>query len=128
MEGMNKFQVLTAIVVFMFVFAVAAMYTNTKEASEGKAQAQKKEQAKEDINLVKTTPVVETNGANNKLSDLEDKVDNLSSRIADLETNSRTVCRIYGIRTSNGVEELSAESAVSEAKNNNAELVLTCSF
>ena len=37
MESMNKFKVLTIIIICLFTFAVAAMYSNTKEVSEDKA-------------------------------------------------------------------------------------------
>ena len=37
MESMNKFKALTVIIVCMFVFVIAAIYSNTKDVATSKA-------------------------------------------------------------------------------------------
>ena len=54
MESMNKFKVLTIIVICMFIFAIAAIYSNTKDASEGKLQAKQQAQNEQVQDEIKT--------------------------------------------------------------------------
>lgn len=134
MEGMNKFKVLTVVVVFMFLFVVAAIYTNTKDASQGKIDMKNKEQAerlKEDIKSdVANAPVNSQDmlNVNDEVSNINSRIDSLSARIDGIEAGSHPVCRVYGIVAEDGFMELSVESALSEARDNGKELVMTCSF
>ena len=53
MDGLNKFKILTIVFLCMFVFVIAAIYTNTKEVTENKTNANQKikvEQNKNDMN------------------------------------------------------------------------------
>jgi uncharacterized protein YlxW (UPF0749 family) len=129
MEGMNKFKVLTVIVVFLFIFAVSAMYTNTKEASRDKARqnaqvegVQQPQEEESDFAPARTTV------SDSQISELNDKIDTLSARVDSVEASTSMTCRVFGVRTDNGIEQLSASSAVSEARDNGEELVLSCSF
>ena len=38
MDGLNKFKILTIVFLCMFVFVIAAIYTNTKEVTENKTK------------------------------------------------------------------------------------------
>ncbi len=134
MEGLNKFKVLTVVVVFLFLFVVAAIYTNTKDASQGKidvtnqAKAEKfKEDIKSDV-ANSSANSQDVQNVNDEVNNINMRLDSLSARIDQLEAGAKPSCYVYGIMGDNGVEQLSAESAISEARDNNRELVMTCSF
>ncbi|MBQ8458803.1 hypothetical protein IJ541_01725 [bacterium] len=133
MESMNKFKVLTIIVICMFLFVVAAIYSNTKDATQGKMKNKEKiakEQLKDDLK----TQV--QNGAENSanITDLRNQLNMLNQRIDDLSTQvnnsgSQSLnCRIYGSLTGGGIEQLSPEAAIQEARVNNNEIIIACSL
>lgn len=132
MDGLNKFKVLTIIFLCMFVFIIAAIYTNTKEVTENKTQLNHKisnEQIKDKI--ISGENIISQD--NSQLQDLSLKVEQLSRRIDEI-ANSRNSdgtnlnCRVQGVMDGDRVEQLSQEAAMQEAKVNNKELVMTCSF
>lgn len=131
MEGLNKFKVLTITIVLLFVFVVAAIYSNTKDATRLKTKNSvniEKANLKKDIQSAKNNiseNMVDMSELQTSLENLNSRVDELSSRME--ETHNGT-CKIYGILRDNEVEQLSSESAIQEAKDNDRELVMTCSF
>ena len=125
MEGLNKFKVLTVVVVFLFLFVVAAIYTNTKAASQVKIEC--KEDIKSDV-ANSSANSQDVQNVNDEVHNINMRLDSLSARIDQLEAGAKPSCYVYGIMGDNGVEQLSAESAISEARDNNRELVMTCSF
>lgn len=130
MEGLNKFKILTVVFIAMFIFVVAAIYSNTKDASATKNQDKandknkiKKEQIN-DSNISIDNPVIE---------ELYIKVEHLSKRVEEVAAGSSSngadmKCSIRGIMNNDEIEELSAETALQEARNNDSELVMTCRF
>jgi len=136
MEGLNKFKVLTVVIILMFIFVVAAIYTNTKDVSEGKIKvknAAEKEQFRNDIRSDMTSS---ENASNTEVGDLARQVEMLNRRLDEMrskidengDNSSNGSCNVYGIVTENGVEQLSVSAALQEARDNGRELVLTCSF
>ena len=129
MESMNKFKVHTIIFICLFVFAVGAIYSNTKDVSNQKSQVKT-----ENIETAPTENTVQVNDNQDLASQVEllnSRVDELNEKLSNIgeETNSTGLsCRIYGSLTANGVEQLTPEAAIQEAKVNNSELVVTCSF
>lgn len=133
MESLNKFKILTIIFLCMFVFAVAAIYSNTKDVSEGKMKLKAEEQ-KDQLQDEMVSDMNNVSQNSDKVTDLEtqlnylnQRVDELSERIND-QSSAGLNCKIVGAMTDNGVEQLTEETAVQEAKINNRELVITCSF
>jgi len=131
MEGLNKFKVLTITIVLLFVFVVAAIYSNTKDASQLKAKNNLKA---EKANFKKDIQASMDNVPNNSsdITELQTSLENLNARVDELsnklnETHNG-ICKIYGILRDDGVEQLSSEAAIEEARDNNRELVMTCSF
>ena len=126
MESMNKFKVLTIVVICLFVFVIAAIYTNTKEAAVKKQQVQKEHVESKEVKEVEYSDkdfakVVED------LSSLNRKVDDLTNRVNNNEASTNTVkCKILGTLSDGGVEELSSDAAIQDAKINNNPLVITC--
>ena len=127
MESMNKFKVLTIIVICMFIFAIAAIYSNTKDASEGKLQA--KQQAQNEIKTNENTDETNNSDTATQIDVLNRRIDELNDKIGNSDNNGTPLdCKIYGSMTSSGIEPLSPDAAVQEAKVNNNDLVITCSM
>ena len=131
MDGFNKFKVLTIVFLCMFVFVIAAIYTNTKEVTDNKTQSSEKiknEQAANDMNVDENT----LNQENSDLTILTERVDELSRRLDEISNNNssstRLNCKIEGVLEGDSIEPLSPDAAVQEAKFNNKEVVMTCSF
>lgn len=138
MESMNKFKVLTIIVICMFLFAVAAIYSNTKDASQGKLETKNQVTKEHMENNTKAQQAANTQNnvnSDNLLTEIEmlnRRIDELGERVTQQANSSNggaaLNCRIYGIMTSNGIEQLTPETAVQEAKANNNDIVITCSL
>ena len=131
MDNYNKFKMLTIIFLCLFVFVIAAIYTNTKDASEVKIKEnnkQKFENAKEQIQNSEYAQRNNTSDIDNltvQIEELNSKVDNL---IQNNNNNSHMNCQILGIMDSNGesIEMLSNSAALDEAQNNGRTLALGC--
>lgn len=132
MESMNKFKVLTIIVICMFIFAIAAIYSNTKDASEGKLQAKQQaqnEQVQDEIKTNENTDETNNSDTATQIDVLNRRIDELNDKIGNSDNNVTPLdCKIYGSMTSSGIEPLSPDAAVQEAKVNNNDLVITCSM
>ena len=138
MESMNKFKVLTIIVICMFLFVVAAIYSNTKDASQGKLETKNqaaKARLEDSIKSNLENSVQNNNNSSDLTVELEmlnRRIDELGERVTQQDQASKggtgLNCRIYGTMTQNGIEQLTPESAVQEAKVNNNDIVITCSF
>lgn len=129
MEGLNKFKILTIIFLCMFVFVIAAIYTNTKEVTENKAnQKIKNEQMTGDMNQSENS----INQNNSELSELSERVEMLTRRMDEMSDqnadSTRLNCRIEGVLEGDRIEQLSQDAAMQEARMNSKELVMTCSF
>lgn len=123
MEGLNKFKVLTIAFICMFVFVVAAIYSNTKDATM-KKEKQKAEQManREGDNL---------SVDNAQLEELYIKVNELNKSVEELnlqKSGNNVNCEIRGIMGDNGLEELTIDAALQEARDNGRELVMGCHF
>lgn len=135
MESLNKFKIITIIVLCLFVFAVAAMYSNTKDASEGKMQLKSEEQQEQMQENIQTDQSNVTQNSD-RLADIETDLSNLNMRVDELNekvnngssSGTGLNCRIIGSMTDTGIEQLSPEAAVEEAKVNNREIVISCSL
>lgn len=131
MQGFNKFRVLTVGFILMFVFAIAAMYTNTKDIAMQKS---------------KNSEIAKNNISNDTLSndnlrfhkkdtdeDYLDQIDVLTARVDNLEKSLRENnndsglnCQIRGVLDDGDVIPLSPSESVEEANLNKKELVITC--
>jgi len=141
MESMNKFRALTIMIICLFVFAIAAMYVNTKDVSEQKSQeysqngdsdygASNTRAGREQMDM--TDIMYALNNLETKVNDLETKVEkNARSTSRSSESGSSASgmrCRIIGSKTASGIEDLSPEVAIQDAKINGNEIVVTCSL
>ena len=123
MESMNKFKVLTIVIVCMFLFVIAAIYSNTKDVSNGKAK-----KTIESSTEHKQKPEVVQSNRNTE--DLQRQIDFVNQRIDEISSKSESSyglnCKIIGVKTSEGILKLSPAEAVEEARNEGSELVITC--
>lgn len=132
MESMNKFKILTIVVICMFLFVVAAIYSNTKDVTQGKLESKNQPIQEQGNNNVKSEDDTDAGNLMTEIQVLHKRIDELNERVAGQEEASQGLsslkCNIYGSMTPNGIEQLSPEAAVQEAKANNNEIVITCSF
>ena len=123
MEGLNKFKVLTIAFICMFVFVVAAIYTNTKDATVKK----EKQKAEQMANSEGDNSSVD----NAQLEELYVKVNELNKRFEDIDlqkAGNSVNCQVRGVMGDNGIEELTIDAALQEARDNGKDLVMTCHF
>lgn len=126
MEGLNKFKVLTIAFICMFIFVVAAIYSNTKDATI-KKEKQKAEQLENRQNSDGENISVD----NAQLEELYIKVNELNKRFEELnlqKAGNSVNCQIRGVMGENGLEELTMDAALQEARENGKELVMGCHF
>jgi len=130
MESMNKFKVLTIMVMCMFVFVIAAIYVNTKDATANKTK--NTEQIKQE--RIKDSIQTKVDDNNQVVSDLSNKIDVMNARIEELNqridnqnsNDGKLNCRVYGVLTPAGIEKMMTEDAIDDVRRNNNELVITC--
>ena len=123
MEGLNKFKVLTIAFICLFVFVVAAIYSNTNDAT----MKQGKQKAEQMANREGDNISVD----NAQLEELYIKVNELNKSVEELnlqKSGNNVNCEIRGIMGDNGLEELTIDAALQEARDNGRELVMGCHF
>ena len=131
MESINKFKILSVLIICMGLFSIAAMYVKTKDISEQKAQKEPGYEQQESSNVDNAAAIDEVMYSVEKLERkvrmLEEKVNNNST--AKSSSNSGgTRCKIYGTKTRGGIEALSSEVALQDARINGNDIVVTCSL
>ena len=123
MEGLNKFKVLTIAFICMFVFVVAAIYSNTKDATMKKEKQKAEQMANREGDNISVD--------NAQLEELYIKVNELNKRFEDMDlqkSGNNVNCEIRGVMGDNGLEELTIDAALQEARDNGRELVMGCHF
>lgn len=123
MEGLNKFKVLTIAFICMFVFVVAAIYSNTKDATMKKEKQKAEQMANREGDNISVD--------NAQLEELYIKVNELNKSVEELnlqKSGNSVNCEIRGIMGDNGLEELTIDAALQEARDNGRELVMGCHF
>lgn len=123
MEGLNKFKVLTIAFICMFVFVVAAIYSNTKDATMKKEKQKAEQMANREGDNISVD--------NAQLEELYIKVNELNKSVEELnlqKSGNNVNCEIRGVMGDNGLEELTINAALQEARDNGRELVMGCHF
>jgi len=141
MESMNKFKILTIVVICLFLFAIGAIYSNTKDVAIDK-QKEKVQEVKEDMQTDiqdENTQIKDSSQTvqdlSNQISLLNSRVDELNEKIGNSSSDTQTSssssnldCKIIGSMTDRGIEQLSPDAAVQEARVNNRDIVISCSL
>ncbi len=128
MKELNKFKIITVVFLCLFLFTVGIIYSNTKEMVENNSNSKfenQKIEHKKDFSIEQKN--VKNNSSNIQI--LNDRLNELTKRVDNIDNpNSEMNCKIRGVMGADGLEQLSEEASLSEAKINGKELVLTCSF
>ena len=149
MQEFSKYRVITVGFILMFIFIIAAIYTNTKDAAEQKLKAEGKNINKEVISNFGTRTKVDENSqnsadvdANEQINDTDNEINNkillLTDRISSLEKKvytsdnasdaSAVRCSVKGIVDGDNIVYMSDEEAIKESRENNKEVIITCLF
>ena len=127
MFELNKFKIATLVFILIFVFSIAAMYTNTKDIVNEKTEHPKAEQNyRPEQRSSSNVNSTEINSLKNRVSDLEQKV----SDITDNDENGadRLNCKIQGYMSGDILVPVSESESLREAQENGKELVMLCNF
>ena len=130
MPEISKFKAVTVIFILLFIFCIAAMYTNTKDVATGKSH-----DTYEAINDTDNEVSYSENKAikgSAEIRDLSERVSNLEiqyGRITQQEdNNSKINCNIQGVMSGDILVPLSQTESLAEARDNGKEIVMLCSF
>lgn len=132
MENINKFKVFTIIIICTFIFAVGAIYTNTKDVTNEKVTDQQETYQHEEDRYIRNASgdlQTEINNINRRLDELSMKMNSKrSSDNTNAVSGTNLKCKIAGTLSPRGMEEMSPNAAVNDARINNNDLVILCSF
>ncbi len=137
MREFNKFRAITVGFILMFIFAVAAMYTNTKEAAENKMKSkhqiniEQNKDAFKQISEKESAAKTDENSTQEQLQRLTERVDNLEKNVfapGNNEPQQDLKCTIRGIVNDGVIVPLSAQESITNAKDNGKEIVITCNL
>ena len=148
MQEFSKYKVITFGFVLMFVFVIAAIYTNTKDIAMRKTKLIKNS-SQEQINTGNTdtqsqieiavnedAPTVATENNNNdlgnKILNLTERIDNIERTVFAPKDNSQDAgvrCSVKGVINDDGhFAPMSENDALRESRENNKEVLITCIF
>ena len=131
MFELNKFKIVTLCIILMFIFAIAAMYSNTKDVVKDRGGHQDSysqrtnyypEQRSSKKNNVSASMV---NDLSNRISALEESVANMDTDNSDKDKFN---CSIQGFMSGDILVPVSESDSLKEAKENGKEIVMLCSF
>lgn len=141
MQEFSKYRVITAGIILMFIFVVAAIYTNTKDAAEMKIQQSQALNSEQTVSTDLTTDTQDvaqnsnefsnSDDINNKILSLKDRIDSLEQTVFSPKNNedsSAVRCAVKGIIEDEHFVPMSDQDAIKESKENNKEVVITCIF
>jgi hypothetical protein len=142
MQEFSKYKMITAGIILMFIFAVAAIYSNTKEAAEKKLnekpaieQSQGEIEQGTAINTTGDFATQNTNNDNNIETDnqilqITERLDELEKKVFTQENNENLGmrCNIKGIVDDGHFVPMSSDDAVKESRSNGKEVLITCIF
>ena len=142
MQEFSKYKMITAGIILMFIFAVAAIYSNTKEAAEKKLNEKPAiEQSQGEIEQGTTINTMtgdfatqNTNNdnnneeTNNQILGITERLDKLERIVFTPENNENLGmrCNIKGIVDDGHFVPMSSDDAVKESRNNGKEVLITC--
>lgn len=146
MQEFSKYKVITFGLVLMFVFVIAAIYTNTKDIALQKSKTMQ-DSSQQQINSTSTdtqaqietefndnTPAVVTDNNNdlgNKILNLTERIDNIERTVfapKNYNVDSGVRCSVKGIINDEHFVPMSVSDALRESRENNKEVLITCIF
>lgn len=143
MQEFSKYRMITAGFILMFIFVVAAIYTNTKDVAAKKMNAAQTETINNNPSVVAeqgnnieysgdfTTQNANNNETDTKILQITDRLDELERKVFAPENNEAdksVKCMVQGILNDGHIIPLSAQEAVNESRTNGKEVLITCVF
>lgn len=145
MQEFSKYRMITAGIILMFIFAIAAIYTNTKDATikktQGKTSVEQqlpqpvigeatKIENPEDFTTQNNNTTINNNETNNQFLQITERLDELERKVfAPQNNNDGSVrCTVQGILNDGHIIPLSSQEAVNESRTNGKEVLITCVF
>ena len=144
MQEFSKYRVITAGIILMFIFAVAAIYTNTKDAAMKKMKNNAVETIQEqpiieqgtsiknipDIATQNSDSNINNNETGNQILQITERLDELERKVfAPQNDNDKSVrCMVQGVISDGHIVPLSTQDAVNESRTNGKEVIITCVF
>ena len=138
MQEFSKYRAITVGFILMFIFVIAAIYTNTKDAVTTKQQNnQIMPQNIESKNSFNKTNNAYLDNQQNLSNEIDNKIVQISDRLSQLEQKVYNApnydqqgvrCNIRGIISDGRIVPLSPEESVNESKMNDREVLITCVF
>ena len=148
MQEFSKYRVITAGFILMFIFIVAAIYTNTKDIANKKLKSGDivQEQVQQPV-IEQATQTTEFNGedfatqsssnninsneeTSNKILQITERIDELERKVfSPSNDNDKSVrCMVQGIIDDGHIIPMSSQEAVNESRNKGKEVLITCIF
>ncbi len=134
MPEFSKFRLITVGIILMFIFVVAAIYTNTKDAANSMKEKEQQEIKINEIPQLEEQPEPEISETEKQLQNLTERIDYLEKKAAqtpEVQPAARTEgvrCSIKGIVANGRLVPLSAQDSVNESKNNGNDVFIICNF
>ena len=143
MQYFSKYRMITVGIILMFIFVIAAIYTNTKDVAAKKMQERNGIATPNLINTDKENDITPAfgdseqnnpgvnndNATSNELIKITERVSQLEQKVYTNNDEEQSVkCSVKGIIDDGHMVPLSAEEAVNESKINNKEVIITCIF
>lgn len=142
MQEFSKYRMITAGIILMFIFAIAAIYTNTKDATEKKIQSKIDTEQQQvvteatvlqnSIQDITTQNVNHDNNSetNNQILQITERIDELERKVfaPQSEDDKSVRCIVRGVISDGHIVPLSSQAAVDESRTNGKEVLITCVF
>ena len=135
MIELNKFKVITMVFILIFVFCVAAMYSNTKDVAADRT-SEENSMSSNQLDSQISYDENRINRNSSKYKDLNDRViylEQLYNKLSETQKNmenesSKLNCNIQGVMSGDILVPLSQSESLSEARNSGKDIVMLCSF
>lgn len=143
MQEFSKYRIITAGIILMFIFAIAAIYTNTKDAAVKKIQNQTVNEqqipqavVQEGSSIDNPEDITTSNNninnteTNNQILQITERIDELERKVfAPQNDDEKSVkCMVQGILNDGHIIPASAEEAVNASRTSGKEVLITCVF
>ena len=137
MHNITKFQMITIIVIALFIFCIGAIYSNTKDAVDNKTGERLEDSRIQESGEIKTRNRTE-NQDKMELQAILDRLAILEQKSIQQPAQQRydgnygsdfnLRCKIQGIIEDGSIVYMSEDDAMQEAKANGRSLVMHCSY
>lgn len=148
MQEFSKYRIITVGFILMFIFIVAAIYTNTKDIASKKLKSADtvQEQVQQPV-IEQETQTTQFGGSDfatqstdnninnneetsNKILQITERIDELERKVfSPANDNDKSVrCVVQGIIDDGHIVPLSSQEAVRESRANGKEVLITCVF